>query len=80
MLQCTRHCLISTLAVKRRSKSDPLLECAPGGFDDEVEAANLLTAYEARIIALEHLVGRQALELDPLKGRSEARTVEQKRA
>lgn len=39
-----------------------------GAFDDEVEAANLLTEYEARIAALERLVGRQALELEYLKG------------
>ena len=39
-----------------------------GAFDDEIEAANLLTEYETRIIALEWLVGRQALELEYLKG------------
>ena len=38
-----------------------------GAFDDEVEAVNLLTEYEARIVALERLVGRQALELEYLK-------------
>lgn len=39
-----------------------------GEFDGEAEAASLITAYEARIAALERLVGRQALELEFLKG------------
>jgi transposase len=41
-----------------------------GEFDDEVEAANLLTQYEARIAALERMVGRLALENELLKGAS----------
>lgn len=39
-----------------------------GAFDDEAQAADLIQAYEARIAALERLVGRQALELEFLKG------------
>jgi len=39
-----------------------------GAFDDDAEAAELLPAYEAKIAALERLVGRQALELEFLKG------------
>ena len=39
-----------------------------GEFDAEAEAASLITDYEARIAALERLVGRQALELEFLKG------------
>lgn len=39
-----------------------------GAFDDDVQAADLLQAYEARIAALERLVGKQALELEFLKG------------
>jgi transposase len=39
-----------------------------GDFDADVEAANLIQAYEARIAALERLVGKQALELEFLKG------------
>lgn len=39
-----------------------------GAFDDEAEAASLLPDYEARIAALERLVGRQALEIEFLKG------------
>lgn len=39
-----------------------------GAFDDEVETGHLLTEYEGRIAALERLVGRQALEIEFLKG------------
>jgi len=39
-----------------------------GEFDPDVEAASLLADYEARIAALERMVGRQALEIEFLKG------------
>lgn len=39
-----------------------------GALDQDVASAELLTAYEARIAALERLVGRQALEIEFLKG------------
>ena len=39
-----------------------------GALDDEAQAADLLQEYEARIAALERLVGKQALELEFLKG------------
>ena len=39
-----------------------------GALDDDVQAADLLQEYEAKIAALERLVGRQALELEFLKG------------
>jgi len=39
-----------------------------GAFNDDVAAAELLATYEARIAALERLVGRQALELAFVKG------------
>jgi transposase len=39
-----------------------------GALDADVEAADLLQQYEARIAALERLVGKQALELEFLKG------------
>jgi len=39
-----------------------------GVFDDDAAAAELIQEYEARIAALERLVGRQALELEFLKG------------
>ncbi|MBW4656665.1 MAG: transposase [Kaiparowitsia implicata GSE-PSE-MK54-09C] len=39
-----------------------------GAFDDEAVAVDTIEAYEARIAALERLVGRQALEIEFLKG------------
>jgi transposase len=39
-----------------------------GALDEDVQAADLLQEYEARIAALERLVGKQALELEFLKG------------
>lgn len=39
-----------------------------GAFDDDAQAADLIQKYEARIAALERLVGKQALELEFLKG------------
>ena len=39
-----------------------------GALDQDVASAELLTEYEARIVALERLVGRQALEIEFLKG------------
>ncbi len=39
-----------------------------GAFDEDTEAASTIQEYEARIAALERLVGKQALELEFLKG------------
>jgi len=39
-----------------------------GVFDEDAVAADLVEQYEARIAALERLVGKQALELEFLKG------------
>ncbi len=39
-----------------------------GAFDEDAAAADLVQGYEARIAALERLVGKQALELEFLKG------------
>ena len=39
-----------------------------GAFDEEAQAADTLQEYEARIAALERLVGKLALELEFLKG------------
>jgi transposase-like protein len=38
-----------------------------GAFDDDAAAADAIEAYEARIAALERLVGEQALEIEFLK-------------
>src|SRR5438270_14097028 len=39
-----------------------------GGLDDDVQAADLIQEYEAKIAALERMVGCQALEIELLKG------------
>jgi transposase-like protein len=39
-----------------------------GAFDEDATAADMIQEYEARIAALERLVGKQALELELLKG------------
>ncbi len=39
-----------------------------GAFDEDAQAADMIQEYEARIAALERLVGKQALELEFLKG------------
>ena len=39
-----------------------------GALDQDMASAELLTEYEARIAALERLVGRQTLEIECLKG------------
>lgn len=46
-----------------------------GALDEDARAADMVQEYEARIAALERLVGRRALELEFLKGalRSTAR-------
>ena len=41
-----------------------------GEFNNEAEAANLVELYEARVAALERMVGRLALENELLKGAS----------
>ena len=43
-------------------------KCERGEHDDDDVEANLLQEYESRIAALERLVGRQALEIEFLKG------------
>ena len=44
-----------------------------GEYDEDVEAADRLQEYEARIAALERLVGKLTLENDFLKGASRSR-------
>ena len=39
-----------------------------GAFDEDAQAADLIQDYEAKIAALERMVGRQALEIEFLKG------------
>ena len=51
-----------------------------GQFDEDARAADLIQEYEARIVALERLVGRQALEPEFVKGALRARSPAEKRA
>ena len=39
-----------------------------GALDEDAQAADLLQEYEAKIAALERMVGRQSLEIEFLKG------------
>jgi len=39
-----------------------------GALDEDAQAADLLQEYEAKIAALERMVGRQALEIEFPKG------------
>ena len=39
-----------------------------GALDEDAQAADVLQEYEAKIAALERMVGRQALEIEFLKG------------
>ena len=41
-----------------------------GAFEDDIRAADLLQEYEAKIAALERMVGQQALEIEFLRGAS----------
>lgn len=50
-----------------------------GALDEEAHAADPVQENEARIAALERLVGRQALELEFLKGGSAKLTSAEKR-
>ena len=50
-----------------------------GDFDEDAAAADLLQQYEARIAALERLVGKQALGARVSKGGCEKRTTAEKR-
>ena len=58
---------------KRHDISRQLIQIWVGKFesaalDDDVQAFDLIQEYEAKIAALERMVGRQALELELLKG------------
>ena len=50
-----------------------------GALDEDAQAADLLKEYEAKIVVLERMVGRQALEIEFLKGGTEKRSAAAKR-
>lgn len=63
----TLHGLAKRHDVSRNLIRNWVSKYEAGGFDDDRMAADLVQEQEARIAALERLVGRQALELEFLK-------------
>jgi transposase len=64
----TLHALSSRHDVSRNLIRIWVRKFESGAFDDDARAADLLQDYEAKIAALERMVGRQALEIEFLKG------------
>ncbi|MGO9774620.1 MAG: transposase [Roseiarcus sp.] len=64
----TLHGLAKRHAISRNLIRIWVQRYEAGGFDEDAAAADLVEQYEARIAALERLVGKQALELEFLKG------------
>jgi transposase-like protein len=64
----TLHSLSSRHNVSRNLIRIWVRKFESGAFDDDAQAADLLQDYEAKIAALERMVGRQALEIEFLKG------------
>src|ERR1700733_9927994 len=64
----TLHALASRHDVSRTLIRIWVRKFEAGAFDDDAQAADLLQDYEAKIAALERMVGRQAVEIEFLKG------------
>jgi transposase len=64
----TLHSLAKRHDISRQLIRIWLEKYEAGAFDDDAQAVELIQQYEARIAALERPVGRQALELEFLKG------------
>jgi len=64
----TLHALAKRHDVSRNLIRIWVAKYEAGGFDDDAQAADLIQEYEAKIAALERMVGRQALEIEFLKG------------
>jgi transposase len=64
----TLHALASRHDISRNLIRIWVRKFEAGAFDDDAQAADLLQDYEAKIAALERMVGRQALEIVFLKG------------
>lgn len=64
----TLHALLTRHDISRQLIRIRAGKLEAGALDDDVKAANLIQEYEARIAALERLVGRQTLELELLIG------------
>jgi transposase len=63
----TLHALASRHDISRNLIRIWVRKFEAGAFDDDAQAADLLQDYEAKIAALERMVGRQALEIELLK-------------
>ena len=64
----TLHGLAARHGVSRNLIRVWVMKFEAGAFDKDAKAADLLQEYEAKIAALERMVGRQALEIEFLKG------------
>jgi transposase len=60
----TLHALASRHDISRNLIRIWVRKFEAGAFDDEAQSADLLQDYEAKIAALERMVGRQALEIE----------------
>ena len=67
-LSWARHCIPYPPDMSRNLIRIWVRKFEAGAFDDDARAADLLQDYEAKIAALERMVGRQALEIEFLKG------------
>lgn len=64
----TLHALAQRHDISRQLIRTRVGKFEAGALDGDVQAADLLQEYEAKIAALERMVGRQALEIELLKG------------
>jgi transposase len=64
----TRHGLSKRHDISRQLIRIWVGKFEAGALDEDVQAADLIQEYEAKIAALERMVGRQALEIELLKG------------
>jgi transposase len=64
----TLHALAKRHDVSRNLIRVWVRKLETGAFDEDAHTADLLQEYEAKIAALERMVGRQALEIEFLKG------------
>ena len=64
----TLHALANRYDISRTLIRIWVKKFEAGAFDEDARAADLLQEYEAKIAALERMVGRQALEIEFLKG------------
>jgi transposase-like protein len=64
----TLHALSKRYDISRQLIRIWVQKFETGAFDDDARAADVIQEYEAKIMALERMVGRQALEIEFLKG------------